>query len=167
MFTRRREEASRLRCEALRLRQIAANLRSPSSRQLRLERRRVRLARRPKTLFCRLLREPHGWHFLSLLKTLLVTNLGGKFRQVRQVWQVLKLTSGGPNYHSESCFDFWRPQLPQRVMKSTSGGHNYHSESPITTASHQLQQRVIKCAKKSLPLQRSRVASVCRGPRQA
>ena len=61
--------------------------------------------------------------------------------------------------------DFWQSQLPQRVMKShvlSSGGPNFHSELPITTAIHQLPQRVIKCTKKSLPLQRSRVASVCK-----
>ena len=78
-----------------------------------------------------------GWHFLSLLKALLVTKLGGKFRQV-------------PANLASAEVDFWRPQLPQRVMKShvlTSGGPNCHSESPITTASHQLPQRLIKCAK--------------------
>ena len=86
-----------------------------------------------------------GWHFLYLLKTFLVTKLGGRFRQV-------------PANLASAEVDFWRPQLPKRVMKShvlICGGPNYHSESPMTTASHQLPQRVIKCAKKFLPLQSS------------
>ena len=71
-----------------------------------------------------------GWHFSSLLKVFLVTTFGGKFRQV-------------PANLASAEVDFWRPQFQQRIMKShvlTSGGPNYHSDSPITTASHHLPQ---------------------------